>query len=455
MSNNNVSNDTLSLMQATSHIWINEKYQIIESAFCEEFLKYYPMVHTGKDFFTPDGRLTDMDDLARIIYKILAPYVSVGIAKKVDAIIRSLTLAAHVKDFLPEEDRVHVQNGTLLLDGTFIEGKNQPVRIRLPIRYNPNAPKPQLWINVMNTLFNKEDILVFQEYCGAMLIPSNHAQVMMIIKGNGGEGKSVIGIVLRRMFGEFAKDGDIAKVAENRFAAADLENILLMVDDDMRLEPLRSTNTIKSIVTAKGKMDLERKCVQSHQGYVFVKLLGFTNGAFEAINDQTDGFYRRQLLLQVKPKPEDRIDDPFLSDKLCEELEGIFVWAFEGLMRLAQNNYQFSDSERIRRNQELAKGEANTIDLFMRSTGYIRFDPELSVSCADLYSAYSSFCTENLYDAIPKKPFSSYLISGQGKYNLKYYKHEIGRNGKEVRGFKGVGLAAAFSISGMNSRDLD
>ena len=37
---------------------------------------------------------------------------------------------------------------------------------------------------------------------------------------------------------------------------ADLEHILLCVDDDMRIEALRQTNYVKSIVTAQGQMDL-------------------------------------------------------------------------------------------------------------------------------------------------------------------------------------------------------
>ena len=47
------------------------------------------------------------------------------------------------------------------------------------------------------------------------------------------------------------KDGSIGKISENRFARADLEHILLCVDDDMRMEALRQTNYVKSIVTAK------------------------------------------------------------------------------------------------------------------------------------------------------------------------------------------------------------
>lgn len=35
------------------------------------------------------------------------------------------------------------------------------------------------------------------------------------------------------------KDGSIGKISENRFARADMEHTLLMVDDDMRMEALR------------------------------------------------------------------------------------------------------------------------------------------------------------------------------------------------------------------------
>ena len=64
------------------------------------------------------------------------------------------------------------------------------------------------------------------------------------------------------------KDGSIAKISDNQFACADLEHNHLLVDDDMKMEALKQTNYVKSIVTAQGKMDLERKSVQSYQGWM-------------------------------------------------------------------------------------------------------------------------------------------------------------------------------------------
>ena len=85
----------------------------------------------------------------------------------------------------------------------------------------------------------------------------------MLIVGKGGEGKSRIGLVLKRLMGDAASNGSVQKVENNRFARADLERRLLMIDDDMDMNALTKTNYIKTIVTAEAKLDLERKGVQS------------------------------------------------------------------------------------------------------------------------------------------------------------------------------------------------
>ena len=82
---------------------------------------------------------------------------------------------------------------------------------------------------------------------------------MMFLLGKGGEGKSRIGLVLKKLMGDAVSNGSIQKVETSCFARADLENRLLMVDDDLNMNALPKTNYIKSIMTAEAKMDVERK----------------------------------------------------------------------------------------------------------------------------------------------------------------------------------------------------
>ena len=273
---------------------------------------------------------------------------------------------------------------------------------------------------------------------------------MMVIKGNGGEGKSQIGAVLGVLLGSNMKDGSIGKISENRFARADLEHILLCVDDDMRMEALRQTNYVKSIVTAQGKMDLERKGKQSYQGWMFARLLAFSNGDLQALYDRSDGFYRRQLVLTTKEKPAGRVDDPDLAEKMKAEVEGIFLWAFEGLQRLAANNFKFTESQRTRDNREAVKRDNNNVFDFLESEGYIRLKADCTISSKDLYEIYRMWCEENNLTPLKRRSFSDSVIANQSKYNLEYCNKITNAAGRRVWGFFGIEAIARPNINGFS-----
>ena len=428
-------------------IWFDGK-NINEALFCEEFLRAHRIIFTNRAFFTPDGRVTDDLSLRGEIYEELKCCAVNGIPQKIGNILEVLKLEAQVEDFPPEPDRIHLANGTLLLDGTFIEGRPQIVRNRLPVAYRPDAPEPVLWLRFLNDLLYPEDIPTLQEFLGYCLIPSNKGQRMMIIKGSGGEGKSQIDAMLGSIFGTNMKDGSIGKISEDRFARADLEHILLCVDDDMQMDALRKTNYVKSIVTAQGKMDLERKRTQSYQGWMFARLLAFSNGDLQALYDRSDGFYRRQLVLATKGKPAGRVDDPDLAEKLKAEAEGIFLWAFAGLRRLVANNFKFTESDRIKENREAVKRDSNNIFSFLESDGYIRLKADASISSKDLYSIYRMWCDENNLAPLKSRSFSDAVVANASKYNLEHCNNVTNPAGRRVWGFMGIEAIARPDING-------
>ena len=437
--------------------WFTGK-TINEPIFCREFLERHKLAYTENSFFTTEGRVTNEDAMRQTIYQQLEPFIVTGMSKKVDDIMKDLRIKAQVTGLLPQTDRVHVQNGTVFLDGSFIEAKNEIVRSRFPVRFNPKVKKPERWLRFLSDLLRPEDIPTLQEFIGYCLIPSNAGQKMLVIKGSGGEGKSQIGNVLSKLFGAYAKDGSVGKISENRFARADLEHVLLMIDDDMRLEALRQTNYVKSIVTAKSKMDLERKGKQSYQGWMTARIMAFSNGDLMSLFDRSDGFFRRQLILTTKRKPPDRPDDPELADKLCEELEGIFLWAFEGLQRLVKNNFRFTESDQARVNREAVKKDANNVELFLESKGYITRGPDCSVSSKELGDVYHTWCEENAYPALKSKTLIEQLVANQEKYGIQYTTHLINSAGRQVRGFKGIGsliTTSGFSSGGWQQVDPD
>ena len=191
-------------------------------------------------------------------------------------------------------------------------------------------------------------------------------------------------------------------------------------------------------VTAQGQMDLERKGKQSYQGWMYARLLAFSNGDLQALYDRSDGFYRRQLILTTKDKPLSRVDDPDIAEKMAAEVDGILLWAFEGLQRLVKNGFQFTESDRAKRNRELVKRDNNNVFDFLESEGYIRLKADACTSSKELYEVYKMWCEENSLHAIKARGFSDALIANQRRYNLEHTNNIINSSGRRVRGFVGI-----------------
>ena len=340
------------------------------------------------------------------------------------------------------EDVLNLRDGTFDItkpdDWTY---EKRFCRNRLPVTLELEPKTPVNWLRFVNELLEPRDIDTLQEYMGYCLVPTTKAQKMLLIIGNGGEGKSRIGVVMRYLLGDNMNYGSIPKLETNAFARADLEHKLLMVDDDMRMENLPTTSNLKAVITSEGPMDLEKKGIQSYQGLMYCRLMAFSNGFLRSANDDSWGFFRRQLILTTKPRPKNRVDDPFLSEKLFGERDAIFRWALEGLYRLRKNNYQFTMSDKARGNLQSAIDESNNVVSFLNSKGSFTFDHKGSITSKAFYNIYRMWCEDNAEPPLDQRKVIGYVRSHAHEYGLTYalvqYQY------KWVRGFRGLraGLA--------------
>ena len=199
-------------------------------------------------------------------------------------------------------------------------------------------------------------------------------------------------------------------------------------------------DSIKSIVTAELPLDLEKKGLQSYQADMRVRFLAFGNGTLQALHDRSFGFFRRQIILEARERDPARKDNPYLAERLCEEKEGIFLWALEGLRRLIRNDYQFTISARAGANMEAAVADGNNIVEFMKSEGYFRLKADSEVSSKAIYDVYQQWCEDNALNPLAQKSLTAYLKQNEKTYNLEYTnKVHIG-GGRYARGFMGIEL---------------
>lgn len=416
--------------------WFDSKnHKVDEVEFCHWFMVKHPIKSVGGHFYDIDG-LVNNEKLAKEIIDDLKPYVKSGLVLRANRLIEMLRYEALCDDLPKHTDRVHFMNGTYFLSGGFVSEK-EFCSNRLRVNYNPDAPKPDAWLNFVDELLYPEDIATLQEFMGYMFIPTTKAQVMFMLIGSGGEGKSRVGFMCRNLLSDNMNVCSLKKLSSDRFCPADQEGKLLMVDDDMRMEALPDTGVLKSIVTMEDKMDLERKGQQSYQGYLYVRIMAFGNGALSSLYDKSDGFYRRQIVIRVKDKPEGRVDDRNLSEKLAKETEGIALWCLEGLIRLAANGFNFTISDRTKRNQDELRRDEDSILDFLESEGYIAYAPEAMCTTKDFYDAYKLWCEDNLAKIRSETSFSKEVKELSRKYNIAYVKN-VPTDGKMARGYKGV-----------------
>mgnify|MGYP001525410171 CR=1 FL=1 len=238
--------------------WVDSKGKVRETAYCQYLLEKHPMMCLKQKLFDQNGEV-DEDALLYEVHSDLRDFVLDNLAKKEKQVLDALRIETYTPEWKPQLDRIHLQNGTYFLD--------------------------------------ERGFVPEKELC-----PSTKAQKMLVMTGKGGEGKSRIGLLLKKLFGEASHSESILRIETNRFASANLEYKLVMVDDDLNMVALPETRNIKSIVTAEDRLCIERKNKQAVQGLLYVRFICFGNGNLVAAHDDSDGFWRRQILITVKDR---------------------------------------------------------------------------------------------------------------------------------------------------------
>ncbi len=380
---------------------------INEPVFCDHFKTEHHLARVNGVFYY-EGRAVSDDFILNEIQNLVQQYFVERVGRLTQNIFITLSNACYTMQPYPDERKVYcADNVSLILNemGEISRIEEDVFTLtRIPVPYDPAATCPT-FEKYLHDLFYDEDIPAIQEFVGYCLIPSTRAQAALFIHGKGGEGKSVFRDVIMKLFGHTVKQEAICNL-EKAFVMANLENILLCIDDDMQTALMGETATLKRIITMKGQQQVERKHQQKHDALIFARIIGIGNSFIGSKFDQSDGFYRRQLLIDCRPKTRET-DDRFMSDKCLAEIQGIFNWALVGLSRLIKNRFQFSVSERMKNTLDSIRRENDNVLAFLENNVEDTKNPDDYISSADLFNAYALDCKDNGDVPVKKKTFQS------------------------------------------------
>ena len=418
------------------------KLKIDENDYITTFAEKQAVECINGALYSVDGKMND-DKAKNIIFTEIKSYVRTNAGDKAEKLLKGIKQYCYTEPPKPTLDKIHFQNGTLSRDknGLFTvwSDKKEFCINRLAVNYNPNAPIPKKFFDYLAAVYYEDDRKTIQQYCGYCLIPTTIIQKALLIIGDGGEGKSVLGAILNALFGEENCYNESISVLQSKFGVANVENKLLFIDDDLSENALTNARTFKNLVTNKTTIAAEKKFVQNNQFKSYIRFLIFGNFTLQSLYDLSEGFSRRQLVLQAKAKAENRTDNPFIDREIVEEEgEGVMLWIINGLNELIKNNYKIFVSDRTQAKSEELKKQQDSVLCFLEECDRIVVAPSEKIFGCDLYQIYTDFCEENLLTTLKKNSFVSALKQKGKKKGIIHSTHILIDNTR-ARGFEGIG----------------
>lgn len=418
------------------------KLKIDENDYITTFAEKQAVKCINGALYSVDGKMND-DKAKNTIFTEIKSYVRTNAGDKAEKLLKGIKQYCYTEPPKPTLDRIHFQNGTLSRDknGLFTvwSDKKEFCINRLAVNYNPNAPIPKKFFDYLAAVYYEDDRKTIQQYCGYCLIPTTIIQKALLIIGDGGEGKSVLGAILNALFGEENCYNESISVLQSKFGVANVENKLLFIDDDLSENALTNARTFKNLVTNKTTIAAEKKFVQNNQFKSYIRFLIFGNFTLQSLYDLSEGFSRRQLVLQAKAKAENRTDNPFIDREIVEEEgEGVMLWIINGLNELIKNNYKIFVSDRTQAKSEELKKQQDSVLCFLEECDRIVVAPSEKIFGCDLYQIYTDFCEENLLTTLKKNSFVS-ALKQKGKKKGIIHSTNILIDNTRARGFEGIG----------------
>jgi len=303
---------------------------------------------------------------------------------------------------------VNVPNGLLDVEAREL-GPHTPDHlspVRIAAAYDSAAACPAIDDFLESTV--PDLIGQFTEIAGYLLIPDNRQQKAIMLKGQGGTGKTTALEVLSALLGpENVSTIDLHRLEEDRFATADLYGVLANVFADLPSHALNSSSIFKSI-TGGDYIRGERKHRDAFKFKPYARLL-FSANETPPTADNSDAFFERWLILPFDRKHRGAgHEDKTLLAKLTTsiELSGLLNAALDGLDRLRRQD-GFSSTTTTDDAAERFRIDSDSAAGFCEESCKVYEGARIAKPV--LFRAYKGWCEENNRRPLAKVRFNNRL----------------------------------------------
>ena len=278
---------------------------------------------------------------------------------------------------------------------------------QIQFNYNELAPAPETWKKFIQTLVSDdvETAYTLQEWFGINISNYNVnlcKKSVALCGAVGNTGKSKYLKMLGTIIGIQNVCSKSIQDLSARFGAGALYGKKCVLIDDQKAANIEDGSTFKAI-TGDGVIEAELKGKDPFT-ITFKGGITFTCNEMPYIkDDKGTHMFERFLIIpcdNVIP-PEKR--DNRLFEKMEEEIEGIIIWALQGLKRLMKNDFVLTESKMSKSANIEYRSLNDSLFRFIKENCIVTGDISDKVRKTDFEKRYDKYCGENDIKALDKK----------------------------------------------------
>lgn len=306
-----------------------------------------------------------------------------------------------INDLNTDDRYINFRNGLYDIESRQLIPHDQYVlsTFQFDFDYEPGKNKKPNFDKYITDLCTKQDgqvdydqMKVLQEYAGFTLsnIPMMRIKrALVLLSSLGNSGKSVFIRLMSSFYG-------VDKVApiklteltpDNKFILGTLPYCRMIVCDDESNSTVKDSSIFKAI-TGGGVLKVEAKNKQSQPFYFNGGFMFACNGLPYFSDDKGEHLFERLLIIPCEHHIKGKDKDACLDQKLQKELPAIMEWAIEGLHRLIDNGYEFTESEAINRARDEYRKASDNVYRYLVENYEITQDYNDRISRSDFDRGY-------------------------------------------------------------------
>lgn len=261
-----------------------------------------------------------------------------------------------------------------------------PHKLDMEIRKNMEEAGKTTIQFLNDAMPDRTDQITLWQYIGYSMTRDTRFQRFMIIRGIGGTGKSKVINLIQDIVGAANCSGISLQALNERFYPPMLQGMLLNACADISSDALMQVDNIKK-ATGEDVMICERKGRDPVPFRSYAKLIFSANKIPLNLDEKSNAFYRRLLILEMNNKPKKK--DLELGEKLQAEI-GYSIWMAVGALKKLYNDGEFTESTMAKERVEDLYRAADTVKAFVDEC--LKRQQGSKISRSLLYEKYKQYC---------------------------------------------------------------